>query len=204
MRRSLVLVGMVSVLFASLPARAEPAARAPSSVPARAPRAPVPLDGIAAIVDDVLIFRSDVTARARPFEAKLAADPLKRRAELVELSHQLLSRMIDEALVAKDAQSLHLDVSDAEISTAITTVAQQNNIDRKTLDAELVKQGFTQLAYREELRRQILEQKWLMARAAGKIDRKKAPDAASFQAAVEKQREVLLVDLRSHAYIEVR
>ena len=43
-----------------------------------------------------------------------------------------------------------------------------------------------------------------MARAAGKIDRKKAPDAVSFQALLEKQRELLLVDLRSRAYIELR
>src|SRR4051794_15614145 len=45
----------------------------------RVARAPVPLDGIAALVDDVRIFRSDVIARARHFEEKLSKDPTKRR-----------------------------------------------------------------------------------------------------------------------------
>jgi peptidyl-prolyl cis-trans isomerase SurA len=203
MRRPLALTLVPILLLASAPSlHAEPAAPAPT--PARAARAPVPLDGVAAIVDDTTIFRSDVTSRARPFEAKLSRDPVKRRGELIELTRQLVLKMIDEVLVAKDAQKLHLDVTDAEIDAAITAVAQQNKIDKKTLDAELDKAGFTQLAYREELKRQIIDQKWLMTRAAGKIDRKKAADAASFQIAVEKQRESLLVELRSHSYIEVR
>jgi parvulin-like peptidyl-prolyl isomerase len=192
-----------TVLLQSPAARAEPAAPA-APAPARTARAPIPLDGIAALVDDVTIFRSDVAARVRHFEAKLSKDPVKRRVELAEASRTLLSRMIDEALVSKDATKLHIDASDTEVTNAIGAVAQQNNVDRKTLDAEIAKAGFSALEYRDELRRQIVEQKWLMARAAGKIDRKKTPDAASFQAALEKEREALLVDLRSHAFIEVR
>jgi parvulin-like peptidyl-prolyl isomerase len=201
-----VLVSAI-VLLQSPGASAEPAAapaRAEPAAPARTARAPIPLDGIAALVDDVTIFRSDVAARVRHFEAKLSKDPVKRRIELAEASRTLLSRMIDEVLINKDAARLHVEASDADVTAAIGAVAQQNNMDRKTLDAEVAKAGFSALEYRDELRRQIIEQKWLMVRAGGKIDRKKAPDAASFQAALEKEREALLVDLRSHAFIEVR
>jgi hypothetical protein len=41
-------------------------------------------------------------------------------------------------------------------------------------------------------------------RAVDKIDRKKAGDAAAFQVVIEKQRELLLADLRRRTYIEIR
>lgn len=171
---------------------------------ARAARAPVPLDGIAAIVDDVTIFRSEVIARARHFEDKLSKDPVKRRTELVDLQKQVLGRLIDEVLIAKDAVRLHIEVTGTEVTAGITSVAQSNNLDRKRLEAEVVKAGFTLPEYQEEIRRQILEQKWLMACAAGKIDRSKTPDPAAFQAAIDKQRELLVGELRSHTFVEIR
>lgn len=171
---------------------------------ARAARAPVPLDGIAAIVDDVFIFRSEVAARARRFEGTLSHDPVKRRAELAAMDKQILARMIDEILVTKDAKALHIEVTDAEVDAGIASVAQANNMDRRALEAEVKKAGFSRAEYQEEIKRQIAEQRWLLARAAGKIDRKKAADTEAFAAAVEKQRDALLVELRSRAFIEIR
>jgi peptidyl-prolyl cis-trans isomerase SurA len=171
---------------------------------ARAARAPVPLDGIAAIVDGTYVFRSDVAARAKRFESTLSHDPTKRRAELAALEKQLLARMIDELLVTKDAKALHIEVTDAEIEAGVASVAQANNMDKRALEAEVKKAGFSRDEYREEIKRQIAEQRWLLVRASGKIDRKKAADAEAFAAAVEKQREVLLADLRSRAFIEIR
>ncbi|MEA2746770.1 MAG: peptidyl-prolyl cis-trans isomerase SurA [Myxococcales bacterium] len=170
----------------------------------RLARAPVPLDGIAAIVDDVFVFRSEIDAQARRFESKLSHDPVQRRAELAMMQKELLARAIDAILIERDCKHLHLEATDAEVSAGIESVAQANGFTRKQLESEVAKAGYSQADYQEEIRRQILEQRWLMARAAGKIDRKKNPDAASFQAAIEKQREALLVDLRSHAFIELR
>jgi parvulin-like peptidyl-prolyl isomerase len=171
---------------------------------ARVARAPVPLDGIAAIVDGTYIFRSDVVTRGKRFEATLSHDPTKRRAELAAMGKQLLARMIDELLVSKDVKALHIEVTDAEIDAGVASVAQANNMDRRALEAEVKKAGFSRTEYQEEIKRQIAEQRWLLARAAGKIDRKKAADAEAFAAAVEKQRELLLADLRSRAFIEIR
>jgi len=120
------------------------------------------------------------------------------------MEKEVLARAIDTILIARDCKRLRLEATDAEVAAGIESVAKANNFTRKRLETELANAGFTTLEYQEEIRRQILEQKWLMTRASGKIDRKKAPDAASFQAALEKQREALLVDLRRRAYIEVR
>jgi parvulin-like peptidyl-prolyl isomerase len=171
---------------------------------ARLARAPVPLDGIAAIVDDVVVFRSDIDAQTRHFEPKLSHDPVQRRAELAVMQKELLARAIDVILIERDCKRLHIEATDAEVSAGIDSVAQANNFTRKHLESEVAKAGYSQVDYQEEIRRQILEQRWLLARAAGKIDRKKAGDAAAFQAALDKQRELLLLDLRGRAYIELR
>lgn len=183
---------------------ASPSAAQAEEPRARVARAPVPLDGVAAIVDGTYIFRSEVAARGKRFESTLSHDPTKRRAELAAMEKQLLARMIDELLVSKDVKALHIEVTEAEVDAGVASVAQANNMDRKTLEAEVKKAGFSRTEYQDEIKRQIAEQRWLLARAAGKIDRKKAADTEAFAAAVEKQRELLIADLRSRAFIEIR
>jgi parvulin-like peptidyl-prolyl isomerase len=171
---------------------------------ARAARAPIPLDGIAAVVDDVIVFRSEINQRASHFEDRLSKNPIERRAQLVALHKEIVEHLIDEILIGKDAAKLHLEVTDAEVADALASVAASNKIDRSKLEAEVIKQGYTLLEYREEIRRQLLLQKWLMIRASGKIDRKKATDQASFELAYAKQRELLILELRTRAFVEIR
>ena len=201
-----VALGSTEVRAADGASPAPAGARSTPEDPPRAhvARAPVPLDGVAAIVDDVFIFRSEVVARARHFEAKLSRDPIQRRAELAVLEKQLLVRLIDEILMTRDALKLHIEATDAEVAAGIANVAEQNKVNRKQLEAEVLKVGYSLAEYQEEIRRQILEQKWLLLRSSGKIDRKKTPDVAAFQAALEQQRDLLLIDLRGRAYIELR
>jgi hypothetical protein len=204
-RRAPVLVASVlpAVLLALAVAVGTSEARA-EEPRARLARAPVPLDGIAAIVDDVIVFRSELDAQVRHLEQKLSHNPIQRRAEIATLEKELLSRGIDAILIAQDCRRLHLEATDTEVSAGIESVAQANNLTRKQLDGEIAKAGYSSVDYQEEIRRQILEQKWLVSRVAGKIDRKKATDPAAIQAFLEKQRELFLVDLRKHAYIELR
>ena len=164
----------------------------------------VPLDGVVAIVDDVVFFRSDVIARLKRLDAKLSKDPAQRREEQAELVKQVTRRLIDEVLVMKDAAKLHIEVSDADVDRGIDMVAAQNKVDRKTLEAEVKDSGYTLAEYREELRRQILEEKWLVLRGASKIDRTKLTNPAAIDVAFEKQRQLLLGELRAHAFIELR
>lgn len=170
----------------------------------RAARAPVPIDGVAAIVETTTIFKSDIAARVRLFEKRLSSDPIKRRAEMVTLAKEILSHLIDEELIRRDAARTQIDASDADVNDGIAAVAQNNKMDKKALELEIVNLGYTLGQYRDEIRRQIIEQRWIMMRAGGKIDRKKTPDAASFQAAFDKIREGLVADLRTRAFIEIR
>ena len=165
---------------------------------------PIPIDGIAAIVDDVVLFRSDVAARMRQHEAQLSKDPNKRRTQLEQLYYGTVRRMVDETLIAKDAQRLRIEVTDAEVTAGIAAVAAQNKLTRAELEAEVVKGGFTVTSYEAEVRRQIVDGKWSVARAMGKVDRKKTSDPAAFDAALEKLRAKALGELKQQAFVEIR
>ncbi len=178
-------------------------AMALSSAPASA-APPTPIDGVAAVVDDVVIFRSDVAVRMRPHEARLSKDPGKRRDELGELYFVTVRHMVDETLIAKDARRLHVDVTDAEVAAGIVAVAAQNKLTPPELEAEVVKAGFTVASYEAEVRRQIVDGKWSVARAMGKVDRKKTSDPAAFDAALEKLRSKALGELKKQAFVEIR
>jgi hypothetical protein len=191
------LAWLVAALALSFPAHAEERG-------VRGARPPIPLDGVAAIVDDLVIFRSDVNARVRRFESKLPGDPSARRAERAKLEKALLARMIDEVLFLTDARRLRIEATDAEVSAGIESVAKGNGLDRKQLEAEVMKTGYSVPEYQEEIRKQIIEQRWLLQRTSTKLLRKRTGDGAELQAALEKEREVLLEALRSRAFIEVR
>ena len=165
---------------------------------------PIPIDGIAAVVDDVVLFRSDVVTRMHMHESQLSKDPTKRSAELAELYYVTVRRMVEEALIAKDAQRLHIVVSDADVAAGVNAVAAQNKLTRAELEVEVLKTGISMPTYEAEVRRQIIDGKWAVSRAVGKLDRKKTSDPAAFETALEKFRGRALAELKKQAFIEIR
>lgn len=161
---------------------------------------PALIDGIAAIVDDALIFRSEVSARARPQLAQnAAAGPAEREA----LQRESLAVMIEEALIAADAARLHIVVTEAELAGALAMVRTMNGLDSAGLEAQIRQMGMSYDEYEAQLRSYILEQKWLISRTEA-IDPYLFPDEASHTAAYAAQRRILVEALRSRAFIEVR
>ncbi len=160
--------------------------------------APVPLDGVAAIVDDVVLFRSDVADRARHLDSKLP-EAVRRK----ELAAQL-QRLIDDTLIEKDAAQLRVEVTAAEVESGFAMVAASGKLDRAQLAAEVARSGYAPAEYEREIRRQLLQQKWLVVRAAGKVDHKSLGDGPAFESAMEKLRVQLLAGLRAQAYLELR
>ncbi len=138
---------------------------------------PVLVDRVAAAVDGQLVFRSQVEKRV----ITQKVSPRVARAEL-----------IDALLIAKDAG---FTPTESEIDGALDTIAKGNAVDRTALEAEVKRQGLTVAEYREQLRGQLLEMRWILARANGaslKTDEERAA-----------LREKLLAPLRKRAVIEV-
>ena len=142
------------------------------------------LDGVAARVDEKIIFVSDVRARARSGSMRAALDDL-----------------IDATLVAKEAERVHLVVSDDEMKRARAAVASQNGVTDEQLSAEIHKQGMSDAAWETLLREQLVEAKLLQLETAKEA---RPTNADEFEAWAVKRRKVMVQRLRAAAFIEVR
>lgn len=128
------------------------------------------VERVVAIVEDRAILLSELRVRAQPFLAQLAsAQEAQRAAATSQLQATLLHRMVDEELEQRAAARAHISVTAQEIEDALRRVAQQNDITIEDLLAEATKSGLDARAYREEIRRQLLESKLLNVKVQGRI-----------------------------------
>jgi len=166
------------------------------------------IDKIVAVVGEVSILRSDVTAAARPFYVKIGK-PEEHPKEIEQLHQDILARMIEDVLVAREARRLNLDVRPAEIEQAKEWIAKQNKISRAELEAEVRKQGVGKEEYEAELHRQLLAEKWVALKVRPRVKvppptSDKPEDQAPFLKALEDERRKAVADLRQLTYVEVR
>jgi len=127
------------------------------------------VDRIVAVVDQTPILLSTLQARARPFLA-MARQQIEDETQLMiaesKVYRQMLDTLVNEQLIARQAEQQQLTVQDNELEKAIDSVAEQNSMSREELMAEIKRNGLTEPFYRAEIRRQILEGKVLMQRLA--------------------------------------
>jgi peptidyl-prolyl cis-trans isomerase SurA len=93
----------------------------------------------------------------------------QRNAAISQLYRTVLDRLVDEELEQRAAQQSKLSVSAKEIDEAISRVAAQNKLTVQTLLSEAQSSGLNEAAYRDELRRQLLEAKLINVRLQGRI-----------------------------------
>lgn len=166
---------------------------------------PVVLDRVVAVVDEKMIFRSDLLARARPFLHASPGDDYEKRRKLYR---ELLDKMIDDLLIQAEADRAHISASDDEVERAMDEVAKVNKLSRSELTDAVKKQGMTIDEYKAEIRRQLLDQKWTMLRVrthitlptTGTEEAKRQVTAAL----LEVERKKALNALRARSFVEVR
>lgn len=153
------------------------------------------VDRVVAVVDARAITRSAVEARAAPLIIVAKTDAAKAQAR-----RDALLELIEEALILKEAQRLRLEVSDAEVESALGEVAKQNQLTVAELLVETTRQGLDADRYKGMLKRKILEFKWLGIR----VNRAAQPTSAELGAFMASERTRLMDELRASAVIEVR
>lgn len=166
------------------------------------------VDKIVAVVGEVSILRSDVLAAARPFYAKIGK-PEEHLKEVEQLHQDILARMVEDVLVAREARRLNLDVRAAEIEQAKEWIAKQNKMTRAELEAEVKKQGVGKEEYEAELHRQLLAEKWVAMKVRPRVKMapatsEKPEDQAPFLKALEDERRKAVAELRQSSFVEVR
>lgn len=154
---------------------------------------PRPIERIVAVVDRTPITLSEVRARALPIErkAELQRDP---PPDVARLHRELIEHMVEERLIAEDAQARHLEATNDEIDRAAQAMAQ-GGLTVEALYAGATRElGLSREAYRDEIRRQILDAKWELL-TIGRVTDARARTEARARA---------LTALRARHHVEVR
>jgi peptidyl-prolyl cis-trans isomerase SurA len=153
------------------------------AAPMIAPRRVV--NRIVAIVDDVAITKREVD----------------RRASSGRPAAEILNDLVEEELLATEADRRRIEVDRAEVDAALAEVAKQNNLTVAQIFEAAKQQGFgSEADYRAELKRQLLQLRVINSHLADEITRGGSPPTDGLEGA----RKRLIAELRTRAFIEVR
>ncbi len=131
------------------------------------------IERVVAVVDEQVVLLSDVRRRAAPFlESTLAgaSSTAERKKRLKELYRRLLQNLVDEQLIQRAANEMHLAITKSEVDQAIARVRQQNNMKEEQFWAAVRQQGFSKQQYREDLRKQLLGLKVTNQRVRSRVN----------------------------------
>ena len=112
------------------------------------------LDGIAAIVNDGVVLKSELQLETRRITERLRAQNTQLPPTDV-LIRQVLDRLIIQQLQLQRAEKVGIKVSDETLNQALATIAARNNVSLGELPNVLAREGVDYSAYRQELRQQI-------------------------------------------------
>jgi peptidyl-prolyl cis-trans isomerase SurA len=115
---------------------------------------PVPLDRIAAIVNNDVITESQLDHQIAITKNEIRQANMQLPPENV-LRKQVLQQLIDQQLQLQLAESSGINVSDAELNLGLQRIAKQRNISVHQLYQQVQKVGYTIKEFRQEARNQV-------------------------------------------------
>lgn len=112
------------------------------------------LDGIAAIVNDGVVLKSELQVELQRIVERLEQQgtPVPPMRQLVP---QVLERLVIQRIQLQRADRVGLRVSDETLNVALANVAERNGVSLGELPALLAREGIDYSVFREDLRNQI-------------------------------------------------
>jgi peptidyl-prolyl cis-trans isomerase SurA len=149
MRRSLTyaLLGLIVLLL--------------STGAARVSRGEI-VDRIVAVINDSIITLSELNAAMALDDERLKKSPEKALSATLE-------KIIEQKLIKQASDKTGIDVSEREVDNAVEEVLDQNSLSKERLTTELKKSGLTLAEYREQLKEQIRQVKFIDMEFRSKI-----------------------------------
>jgi peptidyl-prolyl cis-trans isomerase SurA len=114
-----------------------------------------PLDRVAAVVNGDVVTLSDLVVRAGAEYRRAVAmspGPARDRARVKALQ-TAFDLVVAERLVEAEVKTLGIDVTEAQIDSAIEDVKKRNNLSDEALAKALASEGLDVKSYRDRLRR---------------------------------------------------
>lgn len=115
----------------------------------------VPLDGIVAVVNEVVITQDQLDQQMALYRGQLASSQTPIPAPAA-LRNEVLQHLIDEQLQLQLAKKLNVTASDADVTQAIAQIAQQNGLTVPQLQGKVQEQGLTYNDYKAQIQRQMI------------------------------------------------
>jgi peptidyl-prolyl cis-trans isomerase SurA len=116
------------------------------------------VDGIAAQVGGEVVLISEVMTLIEPAEKRMRAAGAPAM-EIAKLRANGLEQMIERRLIERVVRERELYATDEELDEAIGAIAAENNISLDQVEASVEAHGLDYDDYREEMKRQIEQQK---------------------------------------------
>ncbi len=113
------------------------------------------LDGIAAIVKDGVVLKSELALQAALIQQRLMAGNTQLPPPDV-LAGQVLERLVIIRLQLQRADRLGVDITDEALNMALADVARRNNVSLTQLPELLAEDGVDYTGYRSEMREQLV------------------------------------------------
>lgn len=157
------------------------------------PAEAVVVERVVAVVGDEAILLSQLRKRGEPFQRlilKQVPAGAQRAAAESQMYSDLLEKMIEEELQEQAAAKAKITVTAEEIDGAIRTLASQQGVSVGDLVRTIeTKSGITEIEYRDEVRRQVLEGKMLSLRVKGRVRITEEEVRSAYQRALREERE---------------
>jgi len=112
------------------------------------------LDRVAAVVNDGVVLASELDDQMAIVTERLKQQKLELPPQNV-LRQQVLERLILQEIQAQRATKAGLKVPDETLNSALSEVAQRNNLPLSQLPEALQQQGIDYAAYREDMRKEL-------------------------------------------------
>jgi hypothetical protein len=129
-----------------------------SAAAAAAPAQPI-VDAPVAVVFHEPIWQSELDERVSHL-------PQPHDAKAIDTA---LDALIDDTLVLRAARDLQITTSDHEVDQAVDVIKNQNHLDQAGFEKALADAHYTLAQYREDLRRQLILQRFLMQQLAPRL-----------------------------------
>jgi len=126
------------------------------------------VDRIVAIINDSIITLSELNAATAVAVDKLGIDA-KNGEKQQEIKGKILDSLIEQKLIKQASDRAGIEVSEREIDNAIEDVKAQNKMTQETLLLLLAQSGLTYNEYREQMKEQIRQVKYINKEFRSKI-----------------------------------
>jgi len=118
------------------------------------------IDRVVAVVNDSAITLSELDAATAGLGG-IKGDDKEKKKRIIETKSKVLDQIIEKKLVEQASNKAGITVSEKEIDNAIEDVKQENNLGHEELLSALAKSGLTYKNYREQLKEQIRQVKFI-------------------------------------------